>query len=424
MAARDRDAMLSVLPTIAALLSGIAVLGLANGLMFTLLGIRMSLDGVPGAVIGLVGSAYFAGMLAGTLWCGRVIRRVGHIRAFTVFAAVASIGALLHTLIGPAWVWAGLRAAMGLSSAGLFMVAESWLNYQASNETRGRTYALYALASSAGTGAGPLLVNLGDPAGYALFVIAAILLSLSLLPVALTRVGNPALGEPGRLGIRALFALSPVAVSGALAAGLVSGAVSALGAVFGQRMGLAAGAVALVMLSLRLGGFVMQYPFGAISDRFDRRRVMIFACAGLVAASVGFALLPGASLPVILVLGVIFGGFNQPIYGLAVSQAYDRLDARDFVAASAGLLFAFGVGASAGPMLAAPVMDLVGPAGLFVYAAAIFALLAGFIAYRAGRTAAPPVEAQAGYVAVPPNIPAQMADLDPRAPDSEPPPQD
>jgi len=422
MVARDRDAVLSVLPTIVALLSGIAILGLANGLMFTLLGIRMSLDGVPGTVIGLVGSTYYAGMLAGTLWCGRVIRRVGHIRAFTVFAAVASIAALLHTLIGPAWVWAGLRAVMGVSSAGLFMVAESWLNYQASNETRGRTYALYAIASSVGTGAGPLLVNLGDPAGHALFVIAAVLLSLSLLPVALTRVGNPALGEPGRLGIRALFALSPVAVSGALAAGLVSGAVSALGAVFGQRIGLAAGAVALVMLSLRLGGFVMQYPFGAISDRFDRRRVMIFACAGLIAVSAGFALLPGASLPVVLALGVAFGGFNQPIYGLAVSHAYDRLDPGDFVAASAGLLFAFGVGASAGPLLAAPVMDLVGPVGLFIYAAAIFALLAGFIAYRAGRRAAPPAEVQADYVAVPPNIPAKIASLDPRAPDDEPPP--
>lgn len=411
--------MLNVLPTIAALLSGIALLGLANGLMFTLLGIRMSLDGVSGGVIGLVGATYYAGMLAGTLWCGRIIRRVGHIRAFTVFAAVASIAALLHTLIGAAWVWAGLRAAMGVSSAGLYMIAESWLQYEASNENRGRVYALYAIASSAGVGAGPLLVNLGDPAGHDLFVVAAILLSLSLLPVALTRAGNPALGAPGRLGLRALIAISPVAVAGALAAGLISGAVSALGAVFGQRIGLAAGAIGLLMLSLRLGGFAMQYPFGAISDRFDRRRVMVFACLGVALAALGFAVFDDAGLPVLLVLGIAFGGFNQPIYGLAVSHAYDYLDASDFVAASAGLLFAFGVGASLGPLLATPAMAAFGPAGLFFYAAAVLLALAAFVVYRMGRRAPLPAEEQAEYVAVPPTIPATIATLDPRAEEAE-----
>ena len=277
--------MLNVLWSVSALLTGVAFLGIANGLMFTLLGVRMSIDGVSSQMIGIVGSAYFLGLLSGTVFCGRVIRRVGHIRAFTAFAAIAAIACLLHILIAPVWAWALFRVAMGFCSTGLFMIAESWLQYVATSDIRGRIYACYAIASSAGAGVGPRLINLGDPASYEIFAIGAMLFSICLLPVALTHVGDPEHEEESRFGIRELFAISPVAVTGAVCAGMVSGAIATMSAVFAERIGLSAVYISLFVSAMRLGGFSMQYPIGALSDRFDRRRVLIFLCLGAAVAS-------------------------------------------------------------------------------------------------------------------------------------------
>ena len=407
--------MLSVFTSLFALLAGIAVLGLANSLMFTLLGIRMSAGGVSGQMIGIVGSAYFAGMLTGSLLCGRVIRRVGHIRAFTVFAAISGIATLLHVLIPWVPVWVVLRAAMGFCSAGLFVVAESWLQFKATNETRGRTYALYALCGSAGAGVGPLLVNLGDPAGPELFLIAAILLSVCLLPVALTRVGNPEIGEPHRFGLRELYAISPVAVTGAIVAGLVTGSIAALGAVFGERIGMTALLISLLMMSLRLGGSMMQWPIGALSDRFDRRRVMIVLslASALLAAVMFFA--AGAAPALILLVAVAYGGLTQPFYGLVVSHANDYVEKDDFLAAAGGLIFAYGMGAIAGPTLTAIFMDWIGPAGLFVFTGVVLLAFCAFVFHRMSRRAPVPTGEQADFVPTPPNLPGASSLLDPRA---------
>ena len=288
--------MLSVFRTISALLAAVVLFGLGNGLFFTLLGIRMSAEGVSSGLIGLVGSAYFAGMLAGILVCERIIRKVGHIRAFTVFAAVSAVAAILHPLLADAWVWMLLRAAMGFAMAGYFMIAESWLQFEASNETRGRTFALYILSHTLGAGLGPLLIIVADPAGWQLFAIATILYSVALLPVALTTMSNPDLGAATRFGIRDLYAISPVAVVGAFAIGLSVSAFSALGPVYAERIGLSAVVISLFMTAPRLGGFVMQYPVGMLSDRFDRRHVMIAFTLATAAVAAAFAGV-GAALP-------------------------------------------------------------------------------------------------------------------------------
>ena len=412
--------MPGVLPSIFALLSGVTFLGLASGLLFALLGIRMAIEGIPTQMIGVVGSAYFAGLLAGTVFCDRVIRRVGHIRAFNVFAAVSAIAALLHVLIAPVWVWAMLRAGMGFSMAGLFMVAESWLQFKATNETRGRTFALFAAVHSAGVGVGPLLINVADPAAAELFLIASILYSIALLPVALTRVGNPELGEASRFGLRDLFAISPVAVVGVFAVGLANSGFYGLGAVFGEQIGLTTSHISLFMTVTVLGGFLMQYPIGALSDRFDRRLVMICFALGAAAVAAGIAALGGAVPLAVLVLGFAFGGVSQPLYSLAVAHANDYVETNDFVAASAGLLFAYGVGASIGPIVAAMGMGRLGPSGLFVYIAVVLLGLGGFVAYRMRIRAPIPTAEQGEFIVVPRMTPAAAA-LDPRAPVEEPP---
>lgn len=400
---------------IIALLAGVALLGLANSLMFILLGVRMSIDQVSSEMTGVVGSAYFAGMLLGSLYASRVIHRVGHIRAFTVFAAVSAIAVLLTVVFPMIIVWALLRVAAGFSSAAMFIIAESWLQSQATNETRGRTYALYALSGTLGAGCGPLLINLGDPATDELFILAALILMFCLLPVAMTRVSNPSMVEEKRFGLRALFALSPVAVVGAFSAGMVTSAVSALGPVFGERIGLSTAYIAFLLMGMRLGSFVMQYPVGALSDRFDRRRVMI--ALALCAASVSLVLfLSGTVNPIaVLILGFLFGGVNQPLYGLSVAHANDFADKDNFVSVSAGLLLGYGLGATVGPTLAAPIMDRVGPAGLFLYAAVILVFTVLFIIYRSTRRAPVATEDLGHYIAVHPSLMGSGVRLDPRS---------
>ena len=410
--------MLSVFGSMLALMSGVVVLGLASGLLFTLLGVRLASEGVSDQMIGLVGSAYFAGLLAGSVVCDRVIRRVGHIRALIVFASVSAVATLLHVLITPIWAWAALRAVMGFAQAGLFMVAESWLQFKSTNETRGRIFALYVIAHSGGIGAGPLLINLADPAGDGLFLYASILYSIALLPVALSTVGNPELGAPGRVGVRELFAISPVAVVGSFVIGSVIGSFSALGPVFGERVGMSALAISLLMTAMRLGGFVVQYPIGALSDRFDRRHVMIALGAGGAVAATGIAAAGGAvaggAVAGVLALSFLFGALCQPIYGLAVSHANDYVEPQDFVAASAGLLFAYGVGATIGPAAAAAAMDAVGPWALFLFIAIVLLGFCIYVAYRMWRREPVPAADQGEFVMVPPNTPAAYA-FDPRA---------
>jgi MFS family permease len=411
--------MPSILPSILALLSGVVFLGLASGLLFALLGIRMAAADTSAVMIGVVGSAYFAGLLAGSVSCDQVIRRVGHIRAFSVFAAVSAIAALLHVLIPPVGVWAVLRAAMGFSMAGLFMVSESWLHAKAMNETRGRTFALFAVAHSGGVGAGPLLINVADPASYELFLVASILFSIALLPVALTRVGNPELSESGRFGFRELFAISPVAVVGVFAMGLVGSGFYGLGAVFGEGIGLTTAATSLFMTVTVLGGFLMQYPIGAMSDRLDRRHVMIglSLVAGTAAVSIS---LSGAAVPAaLLMLAVVYGGASQPMYGLAVAHANDYVEPHDFVAASAGLLFAYGVGASIGPFVASAGMAWLGPPGLFAFLAVVLLAFGGFVGFRMRLREPIPMAEQGEFIVVPRMTPTAAA-LDPRAPADEP----
>ncbi len=396
--------MLKILATMSPLLSAVVLVGLGNGFFFTLLGLRMSAEGVSGGLIGIVGSAYFAGMFTGTLFCERIIRRVGHIRAFSVFAAMSAAAAILHPLLPEPLVWVLLRFAMGFAMAGYFMVVESWLQFEATNETRGRSFALYILAHTAGAGLGPLLL-IADPGSYQLFAIAALLYTLALLPVALTTMSNPVLEASTRFGIRDLYAISPVAVVGSFTIGLGISSFSALGSVYAERIGLTAAAISFFMVAPRVGGFIMQYPMGILSDRFDRRHVMVALTLSTAAVGVILAAVGSASLIVLLLLVCLFGAASAPIYSTVVAHANDYVEPRNFVAASAGLIFAHGLGA----------MGLFGPGGLFIYGAVILVAFAGFVVYRMNRRAPVPQEHQGEHVVVTRNAPATTL-LDPRAP--------
>ena len=404
-----------IVRAMSALLLGIAVLNVGSGALIAIIGVRLSAAGAPSLVIGVITSAYFLGLLGGSVFGARVIDRVGHIRAFAVYAAADAISILLLVIVESLAAWVVLRLVAGYCMAGLTMVAESWLNHRATNVTRGRVLSLYIIVMNGAFAAGPLLLNLGDPAGAGLLVFSGILFVASLLPVALTRTGNPEIGEQARVSLRRLFALSPLGVLGALAIGLVESAVFGLGAVYGEATGLDTARIS-VFLAVTLGGvLVVQYPIGVLSDRFDREKVILVVAA---VAAVAAALIAAAGTPafwLLLGLGFVTGGLASPLYPLSVAETNDWIEADELVAAGAGLVLAYSVGASVGPLAGALAMEWLGPGGLFAFAAVVLAALAAYALYRVIKGLAKPAAEQTEFWSASWVSPV-AAGLDPRAP--------
>ncbi|MGH6931529.1 MAG: MFS transporter [Dongiaceae bacterium] len=414
-----REATLGgVVRAMGAVFLGFSLLSLASGALFALIGVRLSAAGVTSTLIGAIMSAYFVGLLAGSLSGDRIISRVGHIRAFAVFAAIASVSILLLAMTDDLPAWVILRAVGGYCMAGLFMTVESWLNHRAHNLVRGRTFAIYAVLSGGAIASGPLLLNVGDPAGFELFSVTAMLFAAALVPVALTRTGNPEITPGSRLGLRRLFQVSPLGVVGCLTAGLVNSSFYGMGAVYGEAVGLSPALVSLFLTLTLVGGLVAQFPVGAVSDRIDRRRLMLGLTIVAATAAVAIALFGSLAPAVLLALGFLMDAAAHPLYSLSVAQTNDYVERAEFVPASRGLLLAYASGASLGPTVASLCMEAIGPAGLFAYIATILTLLAAFILYRMARRQAKPIEAQGPLVKMPQATPV-AAELDPRAPEGK-----
>ena len=404
--------MLKTLAPILALLASVALLLMGNGLQGTLLPLRAQLEAFGALQIGWLGSAYFAGFALGSLLAPRFVRRVGHIRAFTALAAIASATVLGHALAIRPEVWLPLRALTGFCLAGLYVVMESWLNAQATNATRGAILSVYTAVNLTVITLGQLLVAVLEPQTFVPFAVAAMLIALAGVPLALTSSKAPA--APEKIGVdpRWLYRNSPVGLVGCFAVGLANGPFWTLAPAFAVANGLDSGGVGLFMALVVLGGAVGQWPAGRLSDRLDRRWVILGVCllaalagAGLVAAALRRPdLLPYAA--------VAFGACAIPLYALCVAHANDFVQPGQFVRASAGLLLASALGAALGPLLASVVMDRAGSASLFGFTAGVHLLLAGFVVYRTRRRAAP--DAKAPFVAVP-RTATGLGTLDPRA---------
>lgn len=408
--------MLHALRSVASLLLGAGILVLGNSLVNIALPIRMHAGGWPSETAGLVMSAYFAGFVLGSLYGKTIILRVGHVRAFAAFAAMVSAAVLLYPLWEAAWPWAVLRAVGGFCIASLFTTIESWLNARSANAGRGRILSLYMVTVYLGAGGGQLLVNAWSVEGVELFTLAGLLMSLSLVPVMLTRVAGPELGRTERLGFAELYRISPLGVAGAFGAGIMSGAFFGMGPIFGRAMELSVFHISLLMGSAVLGGLVLQYPAGWLSDRFDRRTVLSFVllvalvvCAGAYAWSV----LGGGGLTPLLVLIALYGGAATTIYPISVSHAFDFVARERMIEASSGLLLAWSLGATIGPLAASAAMGRFGPAGLFLVLGLVAALLGLFTRYRMRRREGKPPDEQAKFVPLP-VAGAASRELDPR----------
>lgn len=406
--------MPAIVPSTIALLVSVALVWTANGLCFTLLAVRLNAEGYSASDVGIVTTGYFVGQLVGAIFCGWMIERVGHVRAFAAFASIISASVIGYALYVDLTVWTILRTVHGMCIAGSVMVAESWLNGATSNQGRGRLLAVYTIIQYLAMSAGQQLLNLEAPTSFVLFTVASILFSLALVPLVLSR--SVAGGEvaPSRLSFIQLFRISPLGVIGCFAGGVLVATLLGLMPVYLGTRGYEIFDIALFMSVIILGGLVVQYPIGRASDRFDRRTVIalsLFAggavCFAIVAApELGFWPLAGMT--------ILYGGIIYALYPLAVSHANDYLDPADLVAASAGLIMAMAVGAALGPLATAMVMETIGPAGLYIFSGGTCAVLGGFAVYRMTRRAATSMEDQGPYVLVS-RTTAASAELDPRA---------
>lgn len=405
-----------------ALVFSAASVFLAAGLFVAgqmLLGTQLSLSlagtGFSAPAIGLVLMHYSFGFMLGSVFGARLIRRVGHIRVFSAFAAVSCCAALLHGAYISGPVWALLRGVSGFCGALLLIVLESWINAHATPQNRGRLMSFYMVNYYLAGAGGQLLIGLWPTGDYRSFSLAAGLLVLASVPLSLTSRPAPPLPVSGRLALRELFAASRISVVGALAAGFALSAFYQLSPISVTQLGYDVQTVARYMASAVLASMALQYPFGRLADRFDRRRVIL----GISIAIAAFALLAATvgqiSLTALFVASMLYTAAAASLYPACLARLNDRTQGRNHVGVNATLLLCYGVGQCLGPLLCAAAMGLVGPAGLFLTVFLALLAYAGFTAWRL-RVADTGVSPQRRFVPVSADSTPVIANLDPRAP--------
>jgi MFS family permease len=392
--------------TLSALLLGFGLMQMGNTFQGTLLSIRGGIEGFSPAQIGAVGAGFWAGIVIGSLRCGKVIESVGHIRAFVAFGAIAATAPLVHLLLVDPISWVVARALTGFCFAGLFIVVESWLNSAATDQTRGKILSVYGMTGLLAGIVGQLLLPATNPGGFRPFCIITIIIAIALVPIALTRAVAPASeGGGARINLTTLFRQTPFGLVAAFLCGVTTSGFFALGPIFAQRRGLDTAGVAIFMACGTLGGFLFTWPLGWLSDRLDRRLVIIGAAIVAAATLLTIvALVPNEAPHWILYLCVaIFGGTIVPTYSVVMAHVNDSVGEGEFVAASGGLLIAQGAGAVFGPIVAGLAMSI-WERGLSVTLITAQLLIAAFGLYRLGRRAAPP-EKHKGTFVVEPAVP-------------------
>lgn len=367
------------------LLLGMGVLMLGAGLQGTLLALRATLEGFPPPVTGIIMSCYYVGYLLGTRIAPPLLGKVGHIRVFAALAAVASAAILLQgSFINPI-AWGTMRLVSGLCLAGIYVVAESWLNDRASSANRGRLFAIYMLVLYVGLGTAQFLLIVSNPGTATPFMLVSILISLALVPIVLSEQQVPERAEPNKLRLPALYRNSPLGVVGVAVSGLISATIFSMGPVYARLSGLDTKGVATFMGVSILAAVVTQYPVGRLSDHVDRRTVIAGICtlATLVAGSiVAFREIPHA---VFLTLAGLFSGLALTLYSLSVSHVNDKLEPAQMVAASSALLLLNGTAAVIGPVLSGSLMSAFGPQAYFATLASLTGALLLYDLWRKWR---------------------------------------
>ena len=394
--------MLAVARNSWALFLGMLLLMLGNGLQGTLLGVRGTSEGFSTTWMSIIMSGYFVGFLGGSRIAPEMIRRVGHVRVFAALASFISAVLVLYAAAPNPIVWTLMRVAIGFCFSGVYVVAESWLNATATNETRGQTMSLYLIVQMMGIVSAQGLLNVADPAGYNLFIISSVLVSISFAPILLSVSPAPVFQTTKPMTLRRLFGVSPVGFVGAFLLGAIFSALFGMSAIFGAQVEMRVREISIFVAFIYIGGMLCQYPIGWFSDRMDRR--ILIAGLNLVGAifMILGALIDGGFVW-LLVLAFFVGGISNPLYSLYIAYTNDFLEVEDMAAASGGLIFINGIGAIAGPIVLGWMMDTWGPYSFFTYIGSVMAVMATYAFYRMTQRAAPSVEETSSYAPIAPN---------------------
>lgn len=395
--------MIQVLGSAWALLLGMGLLMVGNGLQGTILGVRGAIEGFSTLEMSVVMSAYFVGFLGGSRFAPEMIRRVGHVRVFAALASLVSAVMILYPALTDPIAWTVGRVIIGFCFSGVYVTAESWLNGATDNEHRGQALSLYMIVQMLGIVSAQGLMLVGDPAGYLTFVIASVLVSVSFAPILLSISPTPAFDTAKPMSLKTLFFLSPLGCVGMFLLGGVFSAQFGMGAVFAAQVGLSVGQISTFVATFYIGALVLQYPLGHISDRMDRRfLIVIVALTGTGGAIIG--LMFGSAYLPLLIAAFVIGGMTNPLYSLLLAHTNDYLDHDDMAAASGGMVFINGLGAIAGPVITGWLMadSRFGPLGFFVVIGVLLVAMAGYALWRTTRRAAVPVEDTGAYSVVSP----------------------
>ncbi|CAN5151356.1 MFS transporter [soil metagenome] len=405
------------LVAVASLLLGSAFLLIAGALHGLLMTVRGTIDGFTTTELGLLGTGWASGFVAGCILMPNIVRRAGHVRAYGALASVSAITILVNLLIISPFAWIGLRAVSGFCFAGAAMIVESWLNERASRENRGTIFSVYQMVNFAASTAGQLLLVMQPPTDFFYFVLGAIFYCLATLPTALSTAATPQPLKKTRFDLRRLYELSPVSAVGCILIGLVNGAFGTLGPVYAQQIGLSVPQVATMTAGALLGGSLIQFPLGWLSDRTDRRRVLIGVGIGAALIGLTIALLRPRDPHLISGLIVLYGAMAFPMYALTVAHANDFARSDEFVRIASGLLLLYGSGTVVGPIIAAIAMETVAPEGLFAFTATIHLLVVAYTVFRITRRAPPARGGRETFqgLPVPKTVTPESAVLDPRA---------
>ncbi len=404
--------MTNVLLKTWALFFGFAIISLAHGLQGTLIGVRAVVEGFSFISTGFIVAGYYVGYLSGSIIIPILLKRVGHIRVFAALASLASIAILLHSVFIQPYIWFFIRILTGISLAGIYIIMESWLNEKSTNKTRGQILSIYMIVTFAFLGMGQFLLNLSDPAKVDLFILVSILLSFALLPILLSVSEAPNITNSKRISLKELFIISPLGFIGAFFTGLAHSAILGYGAVFAAAKGLGIFEISIFMVIVTSFGALFQWPIGYISDKIDRRLILITVT--LIASGLSLFIVASSyiSLIIFFLLLAIYSGMSLPMYSLSVAHINDFLQQDEIIGASSAFSILVGLGAICGPITASFFMSIIGPDGFFIYLFIVHGLLGLFGLYRVAKRSKPS-DLESQYTPLPRNISAAGMELTP-----------
>ena len=391
--------MSSIRPLIPLLIAAGILLG-GNGLQGTLIALRGAAEGFSPATIGFMGTAYFGGFVLGCAFITRIMKSVGHVRSFSALAAIASAGTLLLVLVIDPVMWSAIRFATGFCFAGLFTIMESWLNSGVQNSDRARVLALYRIIDIGSVTGAQFLIPVFGADGFAIFAIMSIMITLSLVPVSLGDRSNPKAPEDVKLDLARVWRISPLASIGCIAVGITNSAFRTLSPVYAEQIGMSVTDVVTFISVGIIGGAIIQYPLGHLSDLWDRRKVLLATTGGAMVAALALVFLAGTGALANFALVFVFGSFAMPLFSLSAAHANDRADKGEFVLVNAALMLFYSFGAIGGPIVAALFMQRFGPQSLFVFCAIVYALLILIIVYRMQAREAVPASRRGRFTAL------------------------